>query len=94
MQGGGGGGADNPHPALPGCLSCRPRTGKGGAGEIAHPAGYDRDTVPARRQRPGEFMMAGAPGFVQCGKGLVDEQDVHGEIWFPGRTTPISNGVH
>jgi hypothetical protein len=49
------------------------KTGNWGSGQITHPAGDDGNTLPARCEGTGEFVMAGPSGFVKRSKGLMDE---------------------
>lgn len=49
----------------------------GGTGQVADWAGNDGDFMTTLCQTARQFVVAGASWFVQGGKCLVDEQDVH-----------------
>ena len=52
----------------------------GAARQVADRAGDHRHAVALLRQVAGEFVVARAAGFIEGGKGLVDEEDVHKQI--------------
>jgi len=65
----------------------------GFAGEIADRAGDDGDPVTFLRQDVRNLDMPGAPGFVECCKSLVDEQDVHGHFTFVNCQVEVMSSV-